>query len=161
MSVSTPRPSSDSIPAVLLASLGIDTPQAQAAVSAGLNVLERFLDAFNARDAQAWARTLHFPHVRFTAGQVQQWASAEDYARSNDIAALADTGWAFTRWDRVLPVHADADKVHFAVRFTRYDAQERAIASFDALYVVTKLQGSWGVQARSSFAGIALDGAAF
>jgi len=130
---------------LLLAALGVATPEAQASVDAGLEVLERFLAAFNARDAQAWAQTLQFPHVRLTAGQVQQWAPAEDYARSNDIAALADTGWSFTRWDHVLPVHADPDKVHFALRFTRYDRQERPIASFDALYVVTKLDGRWGV----------------
>lgn len=147
--------------ALLLAALGIADPDSQAAVSAAQQVLERFLETFNARDAKAWAQTLHFPHVRLTAGEVQLWQTPADYERSNDLAAFAETGWAYTRWDRVLPVQAGADKVHFALQFTRYDAAHQPIVSHQALYVVTRLDGRWGIQSRSSYAGIALPGAAF
>ena len=36
---------------------------------AALGVMEDFLVAFNARDEEAWADTLHFPHVRLASGQ--------------------------------------------------------------------------------------------
>ncbi len=51
-------------------------------------------------------------------------------------------------------MQADATKVHFALQFTRYDAQDRAQQSYQALYVVTLQDGHWGVQSRSSYAGV-------
>ena len=147
--------------ALLVAAHGITDEARQAAVAQGYRVLEQFLSAFNARDPELWATTLNYPHVRLTAGQVQVWQTAADYAASNDLQEFAATGWAYTRWDWIKPVQAHADKVHLALQFTRYDAEHRAIKSFEALYVVTLQQGHWGIQARSSYAGIALPGAAF
>lgn len=150
----------NSLPLVL-ASHGIEAPAAQAAVTAAFGVLDEFLKQFNARDARAWARTLHFPHLRIAGGEVQSWATAEDYAAANDLEAFAQTGWSHTRWDWLRPVQADADKVHVALQFTRYDAAEQPIASFQALYVLTRADGRWGIQLRSSYAGIATPNAAF
>lgn len=146
---------------LLVAAHGITEPEAVHAVREGLRVLEEFLAAFNARDAQRWSRVLQYPHVRLTAGEVQLWRSPEDYAAANDLQEFAATGWAYTRWDWIRPVQAGADKAHFALQFTRYDEQHRPLRTFQALYVVTHREGRWGVQARSSYAGIALPGAAF
>jgi hypothetical protein len=146
---------------LLLASQGITTPQAQAAVQAGLQVLHDFLRSFNDRDATAWAAVLNYPHVRLAGDQVTVWQNAADYAAANDLQPLADTGWAYSRWDFIRPIQADATKVHFALQFTRYDIQDRAQQSFEALYVVTLKEGHWGVQSRSSYAGILAPGAAF
>lgn len=153
--------SSDENFALLVAAQGITDPAAQAAVREGLRVLHAFVAAFNARDAQRWSRTLNYPHVRITAGQVQLWQTPEDYAASNDIGELAKGGWSYTRWDWIRPVQADAEKAHFALQFTRYDAQDKPLQTFQALYVVTRHEGHWGVQARSSYAGILVPGAAF
>ncbi len=71
---------------LLLASQGITAPEAQAAVHAGLQVLQDFLHTFNARDANAWAHVLNYPHVRFAGEQVTVWDNALDYAASNDLA---------------------------------------------------------------------------
>ena len=38
------------------------------------------------------------------------------------------------------------------VRFTRYDERGVALASYPSLYIVTLVDGRWGVQARSTFA---------
>jgi hypothetical protein len=146
---------------LLLASQGITAPEAQAAVHAGLQVLQDFLHTFNARDANAWAHVLNYPHVRFAGEQVTVWDNALDYAASNDLAPLSATGWAYSRWDFIRPVQADATKVHFALQFTRYDTHHRAQQSYQALYVVTLHNGHWGVQSRSSYAGILAPGAAF
>lgn len=155
-----PLLSPDALP-LLLAGHGITRPDAQTAVQAGLQVLFDFLGTFNARDAHAWAAVMNYPHVRIAGDQVTVWNHAAAYAETNDLTPLANTGWAYSRWDWIRPVQADATKVHFALQFTRYDAQDRAQQSFEALYVVTLQDGHWGVQSRSSYAGILAPGAAF
>lgn len=147
--------------ALLVAGAGVADSQAQAAVQAGLQVLQDFMRTFNARDAKAWSEVMNYPHVRFAGDQVTVWDNAPDYAASNDLTPLANTGWAYSRWDWIRVVQADAHKVHFALQFTRYDAQDRAQQSFQALYIVTHQHGHWGVQSRSSYAGILSPGAAF
>jgi hypothetical protein len=46
----------------------------------------------------------------------------------------------------------DATKVHFDVVFSRYKADGSKAATYQSLWIVTKKDGQWGVQARSSFA---------
>ena len=45
-----------------------------------------------------------------------------------------------------------ATKVHIQVRFSRFDADDALIATYDSLYVIVLIDGRWGVRARSSFA---------
>ena len=49
-------------------------------------------------------------------------------------------------------IHAGSDKVHLAVQFTRCGADGRALNTYRAVYVITRQEGRWGIQARSSFA---------
>ena len=55
-------------------------------------------------------------------------------------------------WDHRKIIHSSDDKVHVNTRFTRYRADDTKIGVYDSVYVVTKQDGHWGVQARSSFA---------
>jgi hypothetical protein len=50
--------------------------------------------------------------------------------------------------------------MHFAVAFSRLDEKGNKIATFESFRILTKKDGRWGQQARSSFAGIA-DGGAY
>lgn len=50
-------------------------------------------------------------------------------------------------------VHGDAGKVHFDVQFTRYRADDSVLGTYKSLWVVTSRDGTWGVMARSSYAG--------
>ena len=63
---------------------------------------------------------------------------------------LAD--WDRSAWDRRDVIHAGADKVHIDTRFTRYRKDGSVLAGFDSIYIVTRLDGRWGIQGRSSFA---------
>ena len=47
---------------------------------------------------------------------------------------------------------AGPDKLHIAVVFTRFREDGSVLARYESLYVVTKQDGHWGVQARSSYA---------
>jgi hypothetical protein len=123
--------------------------------NAAMGVLDRFLDAFNARDAAALCRTWHYPHVRFTGGEVETWETPRDcVARHDFVAFAAETGRDRSGWDRRTVVQAYPDKVHVAVIFSEYDAAGRRLAQIDALYIVTRVDGRWGLRARSRFAAV-------
>lgn len=132
-----------------------------ALLTAGCEALDRFMKTFNAKDPVAWSKTLHFPHVRLAGGKVQVWNTPAEYAQSNDIAELARSGWAASRWDWRALVQRSDDKLHFLVKFTRYGADAKPIGSYQSLYIVTKENGEWGTQARSSYAGIIAHNSAY
>lgn len=118
-----------------------------------LETLDAFMAAFNAGDAQQWAATLNYPHVRIASAAVRVSPNAEEYAgRFSFDDFRRRTGWHHSAWDKKKIVQSSADKVHIIVQFTRYRADDSKIASYRSLYVVTNDNGHWGVQARSSFA---------
>jgi hypothetical protein len=41
--------------------------------------------------------------------------------------------------------------VHFAVQFSRYEADGTKLGSYPSMWIITKQGGRWGIQARSSF----------
>lgn len=118
-----------------------------------LAVMETFLKAFNASDVEAWADTLVFPHLRFASGTVTVYADRAEFVAAMDMAAFAaNTGWRRSSWDHMQIVQSSPEKVHVRVRFSRFDAQDELIASYDSLYIIEAADGRWGVRARSSFA---------
>ena len=120
------------------------------AAAEALAVLDRHMAALNARDAAALADTLHFPHYRLTQGRLQSWETPATYHA--DFLARAGEGWHRSAWDGRQVLAASADKVHLDVQFTRYRADGSAMGSFRSLWVVSKLDGRWAAQLRSSFA---------
>ena len=126
----------------------------------GCAVLDEFMKTLNARDVGGWADTLNYPHVRLAAGEVSVWNSAQDLRSSTDLAqfAAANQGWIRSAWDWRRLVQKSPDKLHFLVQFTRYGEADRKIASFESLYIITLKDGHWGVQSRSTFAGISVRG---
>jgi len=125
----------------------------RAAEAQALAVMDAFLAAFNASDVPAWADTLLFPHVRLASGRVVVYPDRQSFIESMDMAAFAaQTGWYYSTWDDMAVVQSSPDKVHIRVRFSRFDAEDALIASFDSLYIIEQVDGRWGVRARSSFA---------
>jgi hypothetical protein len=134
----------------------VDDGKAEAvrlAESRAIEVMDAFLAAFNASDVDAWADTLLFPHVRLASGQVHVYPDRTAFVKAMDMTAFAEqTGWRYSTWDDMAVVQSSPDKVHIRVRFSRFDAQDTLIASFDSLYIIEQVDGRWGVRARSSFA---------
>ena len=120
------------------------------AVAEAMAVLDRHMAALNARDAEALAATLHFPHHRLSQGRLQSWETPASYHA--DFLSRAGDGWARSDWDWRNLVAASADKVHLDVQFTRYRKDGSSMGSFRSLWVVSKLGGRWAAQLRSSFA---------
>lgn len=118
-----------------------------------MGVLDGFMDAFNARDVQAMCRTFHYPHVRFASSAVRTYETYEDSVEQFDFARFAERfGWDHSGWDRRAVVQANTDKVHVMVIFSRFDADDELIGQFDSLYIMTRVDGRWGIRSRSSFA---------
>ena len=59
--------------------------------AAAIAVMDRYIAALNARDAEALAAALHFPHYRLTQGRVQCWETPDSYHA--DFLARAGDGW--------------------------------------------------------------------
>jgi len=113
-------------------------------------VMDRHMAALNDRDSDALAASLHFPHYRFTGGKMK--ISKEPNSYLADFFARAGEGWHHSAWDFVTPIAAGPDKVHLDVQFTRYRADGSTMGMFRSLWVITRQDGSWGAQLRSSYA---------
>jgi len=116
-------------------------------------VMDAFMAAFNAKDSEAWADTLLYPHVRFAGGKVTTFPDRAAFIAANHIDALiAGEGWDHSKWDSMKIVQSSPAKVHIAVEFSRYHKDGTKYASYPSLYIVEQVDGHWGIRARSSFA---------
>ena len=122
-----------------------------AAITAATAVLDDHFAALNAGDERALAATLHFPHYRLAGLRMQVWETPDTYLA--DFHARAGEGWHHSAWNFRHPITSTADKVHFDAQFTRYRADGSALGSYRSLWVVTRIDGRWAAQLRSSFAG--------
>ena len=126
------------------------TPEQSAAVAGAMKCLDDFMTAFNARDVKAFEATFNFPSIRIASGKVVVIEPGYHKPQMFETGALSD--WDHSAWERREVIHAGADKVHIDTRFSRYRKDGSLIGGFDSIYVVTRVDGHWGVQARSSFA---------
>jgi hypothetical protein len=127
-------------------------PQSASRESEARAPIEAFFKAFNARDNEALKTTLNYPHVRINeAGGVNVWRDVSE-AGTNFDALTRSEGWARSSLDSVTMRQNDDVKVHFEVVFSRYKADGTKYATYQSLWVSTKKNGAWGIQARSSFA---------
>ena len=122
------------------------------AVAAGMDVLDRFMAALNARDQTSLLATMHFPHYRLAGVTMRVWEQP-DASYFAGFLARAGEGWHHTNWDFRRVIVGGPEKVHFDVQFTRYRADNSVIGSYRSLYIVTRRDGKWAIALRSSFAG--------
>ena len=136
------------------ADLGALTLVQRNAIAEASEVMREFMLTFNAQDPDRWAQTLLFPHVRISSGGLVVHPSREEFVAQMDFQAFArNYNWQRSAWDRLEVIQVGPNKVHIAVQFTRYDAEQNPQASFDSLYILQRnARGQWGIRARSSFA---------
>lgn len=122
------------------------------AIQESMKVLDSFMTTFNSRDMKTWSKTLNYPHVRLAGGKVTVWSTQEEYAAEDIFERLASTGWNYSAWLSREVILVSEDKVHISTVFQRYDKDHNPMKKYQSLYIVTKQNGEWGVQARSSLA---------
>ena len=119
-----------------------------------VQAVEAYMAALNAGDNQALFDTMHVPHVRISGDGVAIYATREelekDYLRG--FAARAGDSWHHTVLDSTQVIHSSENKVHVFIQFTRYDKDGGPLATHQSLWIMIRLNGRWGAQARSSFA---------
>ena len=116
-------------------------------VAAALAVLDEFMAAFNDEDIAGWSDTLHYPHVRFASETVTIYTSAAEFTDRPVFERLRSTGWSRSAWRSRTPTLISDSKVHLETVFERYNAKDEAIGRYHSLYIVTKIDGHWGIQA--------------
>jgi len=119
-----------------------------------IQAIESFMAALNAGNDKALFDTMHVPHVRISGNGVAIYATREDLEENylQGFAARAGDSWHHTVLDWTQALHSSENKVHVFIQWTRYDKDGVALATHKALWIMTKLNGRWGAQARSSFA---------
>ena len=117
-----------------------------------IQATDNFLKAFNAKDAVEWAATLNYPHIRFSNGSVTTWDSEEEYAEmaKSRFITLVSNGWSYSRWLKREVTLSSEDKIHVAMGFERFNAEDESLGVYQALYIVTNINGDWGIQGIST-----------
>ena len=121
-----------------------------AEIAAAQATLDAFMTAFNARDLKGFEASFNFPHVRFASNTVRTINPGDMKPDMFTTGSLVE--WDHSAWARRDVIHAGADKVHIDTRFNRYRKDGSVLGGFDSIYIVTHLNGHWGVQGRSSYA---------
>jgi hypothetical protein len=129
-----------------------EDPEISEAVDGAMQAMDEFMLGFNARDMDSWAASLNYPHVRFASGSVTVWNTAEEFKQVSPFADLGNSGWDHSHWLTRDVTLVSAGKVHIATEFQRFNKENQVIGTYESLYIVTKVAGHWGAQARSSLA---------
>ena len=113
-----------------------------------------FFRADSAKEAKAWAAVMQYPHVRVSAiTKPVYYETPEEYAARASWTKREATGWVRSVGVEPVRLHAGrgaetANKVHLAGGWTRYNANDEPILRNRVTYVLTRIDGSWGIQAR-------------
>jgi hypothetical protein len=121
-----------------------------AAYKPAFDVTDKFMAAFNSKDAGAWGETFSFPSVRLASGKTVVLNSAADL--ENSFSRLEATGWDHSAWAARRVVQCEPTKAHMLTTFVRYRKDGSVLSKFDSLYIVELRHGKWGITGRSSFA---------
>ena len=124
----------------------------QQSINAAQSVLDDFMREFNNRNLPGLAKTLNYPHVRFASGTVEVFSSSEEFSNRPIYTSLIASGWDHSHWLTREVVLASPKKIHIATTFSRFDQNNQVIGTYQSLYIVTMIDGRWGIQARSSLA---------
>ena len=96
--------------------------------------------------------TYLFPHARIASQQIFVSPDAKSYRDAVLQLTAMPSGWDHSEWAMRKIVQAGKDKVHLVVTFNRYRKDNSLIAAEDSLYIMEKVNGQWGIRARSSYA---------
>ena len=96
---------------------------------------------------------MHFPHVRLWNNQFSIFNSAEEFLTGFDLQTekLKQEGWNHTVTIDIKAVQSDDTKVHLLLLQSRRNKHDVEIEYFQTLWIMTKIDGKWGIKFRSSF----------
>ena len=122
------------------ARFGIDSGAAGLSETTGasaVQVVDDYLDAWNAKDFVRCAGLMHYPVMQVLPGEIRESFTADAFA-----ARLANAGWLRINNRTLRAAQAGPDAVNVAIDMT-LEREEQAI------FFVTQRDGRWGIQGRS------------
>ena len=111
--------------------------------------IDDFFSALNARDIESGRKALHYPHIQIAGSEVS--ILNEPASFEIDFQALAADGWTHFTLDSCEMRQNYDEKVHFELQFSMHKGSDARYATYQALWIVTKKDGVWGIQCRSIF----------
>ena len=111
-------------------------------------VLDNFTGAFNRQDIASMDAMLHFPHI-FPGKKTVIW-DGPGSLDTGFFPNLVASGWAFSRYTKKEVVLATEERVHFLVEYDRCRADGSILSKQAAIWIVTRINGRWGIQVRSN-----------
>ena len=122
------------------------------AQTVAMPVLDAFLAGFNALDMEAMESTLHFPHFRLNEAGEMTHLDAPGQLPVEAMKKMIGADWNNSVWLERNVIHYSDSKIHVDTKVARYDKAGGVIDTFDSMYILTKVNGKWGIKMRSSFA---------
>ena len=121
---------------------------------AAVKTIEKFMSYLNSGNNSGLYNTIHTPHVRISENGVRIYNNLQELQENylKDFVDRAGDSWHHTVLDSTEVLHNSQNKVHVYIQWTRFDANDLLLATHKALWIMTRVDGRWGVQARSSFA---------
>ncbi len=111
--------------------------------------VDDFFKALNARDIDGCRKTLHFPHIQIAGNELSILSDPESF--QIDFQLLSNEGWTYSTLDSCSMRQSCDEKVHFEVQLSMHRPNDSRYATYQALWIVTKIEGIWGIQCRSIF----------
>lgn len=109
-----------------------------------------FFDAFNEADNTALIEVNHVPQVMLNNDQFLHGVDRESRPIAVDFDGLrAREFWAYSAIENLEIIHAMPGKVIFQLEFERFNSAGLKYRRVPALWVLTQINGKWGVQFRS------------
>ena len=116
----------------------------QAAVAA----VEAFYKAWSEGDIEALRETMNYPHVSLFPGHVEVRATPADF--ESPFERLREgQGWHRSSLDRAHVIWTRDDKVCVDAHWSRYGEDGTRYLSGNIIYLVTRVDGHWGIQFRA------------
>jgi hypothetical protein len=112
-------------------------------------VIEAFVPLFSKHDVKGLLSVVNFPHIRVTDAGTLIIPSAKEW--TGDPTPL-EPYYHHTELESLTFIQSDAVKAHALVVFTRYNTDGKKYITIPTLWIVTKVNGHWGIQVRSTFA---------
>jgi hypothetical protein len=139
---------------------GDKPPEIVAAEQGALEALAEYNEAFNEScedGGEAWAKTLNYPHVRFSVlNGVAVYETEQEYIDSGETTCprIPTPTWDHSEFDSIEIVQSSSRKVHITLVAARIDAEGNEIIKWNLLHIMTESDGHWGTLVRSSWAPI-------
>ena len=117
-------------------------------VKEAAKAIEDYFKAFNAQDEEAMRKKLNFPFSWIINNRVRYVGEASNFVAPPKVL-IETEGWHRSEIDFLEPVQAWPEKVHFKLAYSRFKADGTKYVTHEALWIVTKVDGKWGVQCMS------------